>query len=301
MRFEPIGDAYRVRVDCTDRCGAVCVVTITHAFSGRPSRCIDCGRRHWGAPVPQRPAPGWTRHNGLGMGQPGASFPGRVTDRATRTAERAVAPAYLDEGEVEPGHPAVTANAAGLHARASALAERARRRHEPARVRFTLTRTAAAHLVLRVRAGAVRGWFGWTAGAPTGGQFLRPDGSIAMVNFTQARAYLDGGTLPPRRVVEVAGPAKPKDPAALYAATMVRYGPRGVWHASGTALAAPYPCRCFEGRDRWACEHGRCPCWGRTDVANIRAGCCALGWLAQREVWRRMIAADTLSDGLSGG
>lgn len=55
---------------------------------------------------------------------------------------------------------------------------------------------------------------------------------------------------------------------------------RGVWLVSGTALSAPYPCRCFEGRDRWACEHGRCPCWGRTDVMTgvVGPACCAWHW-----------------------
>lgn len=55
---------------------------------------------------------------------------------------------------------------------------------------------------------------------------------------------------------------------------------RGVWLVAGTALSAPYPCRCFEGRDRWACENGRCPCWGRTDVATVAlpAACCAWHW-----------------------
>lgn len=55
---------------------------------------------------------------------------------------------------------------------------------------------------------------------------------------------------------------------------------RNVWLVAGTALAEPYPCRCFEGRDRWACEHGRCPCWGRVDVMTAPLGpaCCAWHW-----------------------
>lgn len=54
----------------------------------------------------------------------------------------------------------------------------------------------------------------------------------------------------------------------------------GVWLAAGTALSAPYPCRCHESRDGWACANGRCPCWGRVDLPNTAVGgsCCAWRW-----------------------
>jgi hypothetical protein len=304
VRLEPARDergewdGWRVRVDCADACGATAVVTVPAAIQGG-ARCMDCGRRHHGAPVPARPVPGSTRRNGLPLGQPGTSMPGRLDpDRLTlRRVERAPGPPALDEGEVATSHPAVPANAAGLHARATVLAERSRRRLEPAGVSLRLTRTVAAHLVLRVRAGGVRGWFGWTGGRPTGGQFLRPDGSVARVGFLAARAYLDGrGVLPPRVLVEPAPPKVPTDPQEVYARAMVRYGTRGLWFAAGTSSAAPYPCRCFESRDRWACQHGRCPCWGRTDVANLRAGCCAFSWFAQQAAWQKMINDGTLTD-----
>jgi hypothetical protein len=55
---------------------------------------------------------------------------------------------------------------------------------------------------------------------------------------------------------------------------------RGVWLVSGAALGAVYPCRCFERGDRWACDNGRCPCWGRVDVPNVAVGaaCCCWNW-----------------------
>lgn len=53
----------------------------------------------------------------------------------------------------------------------------------------------------------------------------------------------------------------------------------GVWLVSGTALGAPYPCRCSESRDRWACANDRCPCRGRTDLGpGMPPDCCAWTW-----------------------
>lgn len=49
----------------------------------------------------------------------------------------------------------------------------------------------------------------------------------------------------------------------------------GVWLGAGTAIADPYPCRC-PFVDEWTHRMGRCPCWGRTDVATMAPGCC--GW-----------------------
>lgn len=61
----------------------------------------------------------------------------------------------------------------------------------------------------------------------------------------------------------------------------------GVWLATGTALGAPYPCRCVEGgARRWKCAapgdgwpENVCPCRGRTDVGpGTPADCCAWRW-----------------------
>lgn len=55
---------------------------------------------------------------------------------------------------------------------------------------------------------------------------------------------------------------------------------KNVWLVAGTSLQQSYPCRCPEKRDRWACEHGRCPCFGRIDVMRVPlpAACCAWHW-----------------------
>lgn len=71
----PAGDGWRVVTRCADGCGAE--VVCLPAFIGA-ARCIDCGRRHHGAAVPRRPPPGWTRRNGLPLGQPGRSMPGAL-------------------------------------------------------------------------------------------------------------------------------------------------------------------------------------------------------------------------------
>jgi hypothetical protein len=61
----------------------------------------------------------------------------------------------------------------------------------------------------------------------------------------------------------------------------------GVWLATGTAVAAPYPCRCPESRNRWKCAapdggwpENVCPCRGRTDVLTdaVPPDCCAWRW-----------------------
>lgn len=51
----------------------------------------------------------------------------------------------------------------------------------------------------------------------------------------------------------------------------------GVWLAAGTGVADLYPCRCASASD-WEHRNGRCPCWGRTDVGAMAAGCCGWGW-----------------------
>lgn len=68
---EPVAeeDGWHIRIACRDLCGMTVVVLPEKADSG--ARCVDCGRRYHGAAVPQRPPPGWTRHNGLRMGQGG--------------------------------------------------------------------------------------------------------------------------------------------------------------------------------------------------------------------------------------
>lgn len=50
----------------------------------------------------------------------------------------------------------------------------------------------------------------------------------------------------------------------------------GVWLIAGTALGQPYPCRCHESRDGWACANGRCPCAGRTDLVGLTPACCGV-------------------------
>ena len=51
----------------------------------------------------------------------------------------------------------------------------------------------------------------------------------------------------------------------------------GIWLAAGTPVCAPYPCRCAE-TSTWDHEHGRCPCWGRYDIATMARGCCGWKW-----------------------
>lgn len=98
MNIRPAGDGHRVVTDCAGGCGAD--VVCLPAYVGR-ARCITCGRTLHGAAVPQRPAPGETRRNGLALGQPGASMPGRLEpDRLSRTAETTSAPA-VRKGLVE--------------------------------------------------------------------------------------------------------------------------------------------------------------------------------------------------------
>lgn len=112
VRLEPAGDGYRVVSDCAGGCGAR-VVTIPQ-YIGH-GRCITCGRARWGAAVPQRPAPGETRRNGLALGQPGASWPGRLDpDRLAATGALRPESRVVESGEVGPDHPDVPAQASAL-------------------------------------------------------------------------------------------------------------------------------------------------------------------------------------------
>lgn len=80
MRVELAGDGWRYRVPCMDGCGAGAVVIVEYVRTG--ARCMDCGRRYWGAPVPERPEPGWTRYNGLRLGQGGENcYPAAIVRR----------------------------------------------------------------------------------------------------------------------------------------------------------------------------------------------------------------------------
>lgn len=77
----PAGDGWRYHVPCRGECGAS--VVVTGAYLGARGWCITCGRERWQAPVPQRPPPGWTRDNGLRLGQGGVNaYPVAVIDPA---------------------------------------------------------------------------------------------------------------------------------------------------------------------------------------------------------------------------
>lgn len=51
--------------------------------------------------------------------------------------------------------------------------------------------------------------------------------------------------------------------------------PLGHWLIAGTPVADPYPCDCkTEGHERRPASEW-CACYGRTDLQNVGAGCCA--------------------------
>lgn len=45
----------------------------------------------------------------------------------------------------------------------------------------------------------------------------------------------------------------------------------GFWIVAGTPTSERYPCMCGSGR----CNPRYCPCWGRPDVKDLPAYCCA--------------------------
>lgn len=99
MNIRPAGDGHRVVTDCAGGCGAE--VVCLPAYVGR-ARCITCGRALRGAAVAQRPAPGETRRNGLPLGQPGVSMPGRLDpERLSRVAEVKPSAPAVRKGLVE--------------------------------------------------------------------------------------------------------------------------------------------------------------------------------------------------------
>ena len=49
---------------------------------------------------------------------------------------------------------------------------------------------------------------------------------------------------------------------------------RGRWLVAGTALEAPYPCRCAFITSGGTCHPVYCPCAGRVDLDHVPAGCC---------------------------